>query len=254
MPLLEPLASSLLAAGAVVVGLFIGTVGVGGVLLIPVLVVVGGISIHAAAATALFTFLFTGLLGTYLFQRRGSINWRLTLPLCAGALVFGYLGAATAARIEPRALTLTIASIIVIAGIRIFFPQKDRGRAPRDGRQGADGPLLAGVGAVSGFGSGLSGAGGPLFSVPLMVLLGFVPLTAVGASQVLQIIAAVSGSAASLADGRIDFRIAAWITGFELAGVAAGVRIAHAVSADTLRRTAATLCVAVGGFMLVRAL
>lgn len=241
----------LLAAVAAVVGLFIGTVGVGGVLLIPFLVALGGLDIHAAAATALFSFLFTGLLGSYLFQRRGSISWRTTVPVCAGALVFAYLGSAAAARIEPRPLTLVIAAMIVVAGIYVFLPPREPRRVLREGRAAGDLPVLIAVGAVSGFGSGLSGAGGPLFSVPMMVILGFAPLAAVGASQVLQIVAAISGSLASMQDGRIDFAIAAWVIGFELAGVAAGVRLAHAVSASTLRRIAAALCIAVGTFMMV---
>jgi uncharacterized membrane protein YfcA len=248
------ISAGLLAAVAAVVGLFIGTVGVGGVLLIPFLVLLGGLGIHAAAATALFTFLFTGLLGSYLFQRRGSISWRLTLPVCAGAAVFGYVGSAVAARIEPHALTAVIAAIIIVAGVYIFLSPRAPGRVLRDGHGAADLPLLLAVGAASGFGSGLSGAGGPLFSVPLMVILRFVPLAAVGASQVLQIVAALSGSAASLQDGRIDFGIAAWVIGFELAGLAAGVRLAHSLSANVLRRLAAALCVGVGTFMLVRAL
>lgn len=235
-------------------GLFIGTVGVGGVLLIPFLVALGGLDIHAAAATALFTFLFTGLLGTALFQRRGSIRWRIAAPVCAGAVAFGFLGSVAAARIEARALTLVIAAIIVAAGIYALVPARDRASAVRDGHAAADLPVLLAVGAASGFGSGLSGAGGPLFSVPMMVILGFVPLAAVGASQVLQIVAALSGSLAALQDGRIDFAVAAWVTGFELAGVLAGVRLAHAASALALRRMAAGLCVVVGSFMLMRTL
>src|SRR5256885_1612639 len=62
-------------------------------------------------------------------------------------------------------------------------------------------------------------------------------LTAIGVSQVLQIVAALSGSAASFQDGRIDFGLAAWVALFELAGVAAGVRLAHAVSSTVLRRS-----------------
>ena len=239
---------------AALVGLFIGAVGVGGVLLIPFLAVLGGLGIHAAAATALFTFLFTGLFGTWLFQRRGSINWRLTLPVCIGAVLFAYLGSAAAAHIAPQALAVTIAAIIIGAGAYVFAPSRSPLRAPRDGRGHGDVVILAVIGAAAGFGSGLSGAGGPLFSVPLMVILGFAPLAAVGASQVLQIIASVSGSLAALQDGRIDFALAAWVTGFELAGVAAGVRLAHAVSASALRRVAGALCIAVGTFILMRAL
>ncbi len=250
----EPVAGILLAAVAAAVGLFIGTIGVGGVLLIPFLVMLGGLGIHAAAATALFTFLFTGLLGSYLFQRRGSISWRLTAPVCFGAVIFGYLGAVAAAQLDAPALTMVIAAVIVAAGLYMLLPPRESGRAPRDGRATGDLPVLVAVGAASGFGSGLSGAGGPLFSVPMMVILGFAPLAAVGASQVLQIVAALSGSIAGVQDGRVDFAVAAWVIAFELAGVAVGVQLAHAVSPLTLRRLAAALCIAVGSFMLVRAL
>ena len=248
----DPTAAALLAAVAIAVGFFIGAVGVGGVLLIPFLVLLGGLDIHAAAATALFTFLFTGILGTFLFQRRGSIRWRLAWPVCAGATIAGYLGAAAATRIDPQPLTLLIANIIMVAGIWILRPAPQRA-TPRDGGSPGDTATLLGVGAASGFGSGLSGAGGPLFSVPIMVLLGFSPLAAIGVSQVLQIVAAISGSLSSMQDGRIHLAIAAWVTVFELAGVAVGTWLAHTVSGLALRRIAAWLCIAVAAFMAVRA-
>lgn len=248
----DPAAALLLAAVAVAVGFFIGAVGVGGVLLIPFLVLLGGLDIHAAAATALFSFLFTGLLGTWLFQRRGSIRWRLAVPVCAGATIAGYLGAAAASRVDPRPLTLLIAAIIMVAGLWVLRPARERATS-RDGGSPGDGATLLAVGAASGFGSGLSGAGGPLFSVPIMVLLGFSPLAAIGVSQVLQIVAAVSGSAASVQDGRIHFVLAAWVTAFELAGVVAGTRLAHSVDGAVLRRIAAWLCIAVAALMAVRA-
>ena len=74
--------------------------GVGGVLMVSYLALFAGLTIHQAAATSLFTFLFTGILGTWLYQRR-SIDWRISLPVCAAALVFGFLGAAVAAAIDP---------------------------------------------------------------------------------------------------------------------------------------------------------
>ncbi len=248
----DPLSAALLAAVAVAVGFFIGAVGVGGVLLIPFLALLGGLDIHAAAATALFTFLFTGLLGTWLFQRRGSIRWGLALPVCASAAIAAYLGSAAAAHIEPRPLALIIAGIIVVAGIYILRSAPERAVA-REGTSPGDRRTLIAIGAASGFGSGLSGAGGPLFSVPIMVLLGFTPLAAIGVSQVLQIIAAVFGSIPGMQDGRVHYGIAAWVTGFELAGVVIGVRLAHVLSAVVLRRMAAVLCIGVGTLMMVRA-
>jgi hypothetical protein len=246
--------AALLAAVALVVGFFIGTVGVGGVLLIPALALLAGLDIHQAAATGLFTFFFTGSLGTWLFYRHGSMDWRIALPVCAGSVVFSYLGAMVNSLIDTRMLALIIAAIIVFAGVYVLVPSRRGEGNYRDGRGPAQQALLACVGAVAGFGSGLSGAGGALFSVPMMMVLGFVPLAAIGTSQVLQIIVALSGTAGNLQFGAVDFTTAAWVSVFALLGVLLGARAAHAVSVFVLRCMAAGLCVAVGIFMLVRLL
>jgi uncharacterized membrane protein YfcA len=213
----------------------------------------GGLTIHQAAATSLFTFLFTGILGTWLYQRRGSIDWRISIPVCAAALLFGFLGAAVAAVIDARPLAIIIAVIIIAAGVYILIPIKVTAEV-RDGRGWREQTLLASVGAASGFGSGFSGAGGPLFSVPLMVILRYVPITAVATSQVLQIVAATSGSVENYRQGFIDWNTAAVVTVFELLGVIVGVRLAHIASALVLRRLAGALCVVTGGLLLARTL
>ncbi|MEO7853534.1 MAG: sulfite exporter TauE/SafE family protein, partial [Rubrivivax sp.] len=213
---------------AVLVGILIGAVGVGGILLIPALNLLTPLSIQASMATALFTFIFTGIAGTWLFQRRGSIDWSMTLPLCVGGALFGFIGAWANALLDARLLALILAVLIVFAGV---YTLRSGGARPAAGFQ--DRPrlqklLLFGIGAVTGFGSGLTGVGGPALSVPLMVLFGFPALSAIGASQVIQIFAAVSGSVGHLAHGNIDLRLAALLTVFEVAGVWFGVKAAHA--------------------------
>lgn len=227
--------------------------GVGGVLLIAYLALFTPLGIHQAAATALFTFLFTGILGTWLYQRRGSIDWHISVPVCAGAVVFGFLGAAVAAVVDARPLAIIIALIIVGAGVYVLFPVEPHTQS-RNGRGPGERWLLASVGAASGFGSGFSGAGGPLFSVPFMVILRYVPLTAVATSQALQIVAATSGSIENFRNGFIDWNTAAVVTVFELIGVIAGVRLAHVAGALALRRLAGALCVITGGLLLARTL
>ena len=239
----------LLFASAIV-GFLIGAVGVGGILLIPVLVAIAGLTPHQASATALFTFLFTGILGTLLFQRRGSIDWRQTTAVCVGAIFFSYLGAMASTKVGDVTLMRVIAGLILFAGVYVFLP----GNANRPARN-SDGrlPLLILIGAISGFGSGFSGAGGPLFSVPLMVVTGFAPLLAVGTSQVLQIVSAATASLANLQYGDIQWSLVITITAGELAGVFAGVKLAHAVSANTLKRGTGLICLCVGSWMLLHA-
>ncbi|MGE5169217.1 MAG: sulfite exporter TauE/SafE family protein [Rudaea sp.] len=242
-----------LAAAALVVGFFIGAVGVGGILLVPALAWLG-VPIHQATATALFSFLFTGFVGTWLFQRRGSIDWAITRPVLAGALVFSYVGARVNAMFDAATLTLVIAMAVAAAGIYMLLPARRPVPRHRDGRSTRNRVSLVCVGAFAGFGSGLSGAGGPLFSVPTMLMLGFVPLATIGAGQVLQIVAALFGTVGNLQFGSIDYALGGLLVAAETAGMVAGARAAHIVSMRWLRRTAAALCVLTGTLLLVQTL
>jgi len=99
----------------------------------------------------------------------------------------------------------------------------------------------------------LSGAGGPLFSVPIMLVLGFAPLMTIGISQVLQIVSAASGTLGNIVYGSIDFAVALWITPFEVVGVMVGVWVAHVAKVQHLRTAAAWLCMLAGAFVLFHA-
>jgi uncharacterized membrane protein YfcA len=101
---------------------------------------------------------------------------------------------------------------------------------------------LLGLGAVVGFGAGRSGAGGPLFSVPLMLALRFDPLATTGTGQAVQVPAPLSGSIGNMTFGTINYRLAIPVTLAELVGVLLGVRIPHVARGHQLRHGAAALC------------
>jgi uncharacterized protein len=244
----------LLAPTALVVGVLIGAVGIGGVLLIPALSAFAGLGLHEAMATALFTFIFTGITGTVLFQRHGSIDWRITVPVCAGAMFCAFLGAWMNSLARPSMLALILASVIIFAGVYTLATWRGLPRPALQARPQAQQGLLLGIGAAAGFGSGLTGVGGPALSVPMMVLFGFPVLASIATSQVIQIIAAASGTLGNLQFGTINFGVAGVVTVLEIAGVFLGTRIVHAINADTLRKFVAVLCIVVGAYLIVRTL
>jgi len=242
--------TALILVIAAFVGFLIGAVGVGGILLIPPLALLANLSIHQAAATALFTFIFTGLYGAWLFHNRGSIDWRVTGFVCAGAVVFSYLGARAGALASETLLAALIALVVVAAGLQIALQPAAPSRLLAAVR---DKPVsLLALGAACGFGSGVTGAGGPLFSVPAMLVMGFAPLMAIGTGQVLQIAAAGAGSLGNLQNGSIDFSLAPWLVAAELAGVHVGARTAHRLNARVLRILVSTLCLLLGSAMLIQ--
>lgn len=240
-----------LAPLALGTGWLIGAVGIGGVLLIPALTVVSGLEVRVAMATALLSFFFTGLAGTVQFQRRGSIDWPSTIPVCLAAVVCSFAGAWIGARTDVRILNATLGVIMMFAGLYTAWGRRSPEVAPFHSghRKHA---VLATIGMASGLGSGLTGVGGPALSVPLMLMAGFSPLTAVGSGQVLQVVAAFSGTLGNLRYGTVDLRVAIVVSALQAAGVVFGVRFAHGASTATLKRLVAALCALVGAVLLLR--
>ena len=239
---------------ALLVGALIGAAGVGGVLLIPAIHVLTGLSMHEAMATALFSFVFTGIAGTVLFQRRGSIDWSVTVPLCVGGALAAFPGALAGARLNGEQLATVLALLIIGAGAYTLRSRIEARATPLQARPGLRRAALLGIGMATGFGSGLTGVGGPALSVPMMMLAGFPPLATVGASQVVQILASLSGSGGNLLNGSIDFRLGLVLSVIEVLGVWIGVKVAHAVAQRTLRLGVGALCIAVGFGLLGRTL
>jgi uncharacterized protein len=171
-----------------------------------------------------------------------------------GALVFAFAGAWLNAITRPQTLVLLLGAVIVGAGVYTLVSWHGMQRAALSDRPGAQRALLAGIGSISGLGAGWTGVGGPVLSVPIMLLFGFPALASIGASQVLQILAAASGTLGNLAFGSIDFTLAAPVTTAELAGVCGGAAIAHAVDQVVLRRLVGVVCVPLGAYLVAQGL
>src|SRR5918997_4903809 len=109
------LASMLVAA--LLVGLLIGCVGIGGVLMTPSLVYLGGLGFHLAAATSMWAFLFAGAAGTSIYARHGSIDWRMAAWLGAGVVPAAFAGAWANVALSEGVLMVLLAALMVVTGV-----------------------------------------------------------------------------------------------------------------------------------------
>ena len=238
----------LLAAIGLLVGVFMGGIGIGGVLLVPSLTYIGGIDIHVAIAACMFTYLFTGFLGAVLYARRGSIRWPMMGWLCAGAMPGAFAGAATVSATPGWILELLIAALVIFAGLQALGKEK----AGAELGETMGGAGLAVIGAVTGFGSAMSGTGGPLILVPIMVWLKMPVLVAVGLSQAIQIPVAALATIGNIRYGQVDYVLGIGIAVVLMIGVAVGVRIAHALPATRLKTIVAVVLIGVGIMIVAR--
>jgi uncharacterized membrane protein YfcA len=232
---------------ALVVGLLIGCVGVGGVLLPPALVYVGGLGFHLAAATSVWAFLFCGVAGTLSYARRRSIDWRMAGWLGVGVVPTAFAGAWANVALPEGVLMVILAALMVLTGADALL------RGPADEREHRFGaPTLLAVGAFVGFGSALTGTGGAVLLVPSLLLLRTPVLAAVGVAQAVSLPVVAFSIAGYLIYGSVDFTLGTALGLVAVVGVVLGSRIAHAAPAVTLRRVVATALLCVGLLIAVR--
>lgn len=229
-------------------GTLIGTVGVGGILLTPLLVFFLGIELHIAQATSSFSFLFTGIVGTVIYARRKSINWQHVLWITIGVVPAALLGAKVNTILSGTALTIILAGLIVFSGYNALTKPAGNDRSPPKFNKFI--LILLGIGV--GFGSALTGTGGPVLLVPALLLLGFMSLAAVGISQVIQIPIAVMATIGFVLFGQIDFYLGLTLGVVQSLGVIIGGTIAHTLPQAQLRRVVAITLIGVGIFMVGR--
>ena len=248
-PTVSVLTLALLGVIGLLVGVLIGCIGVGGVLLVPALAYVAGIDIHIAIASCMLSYVFSGLVGGIAFARKGSVPWSLAGWLFAGAMPGAFAGAAAVALVPGRVLEFLIATLVLLAGVQALAKRAGDG----DARDTIGRWKLAGIGVFTGVGSAMSGTGGPLILVPILVWMRVPVLTAVGLSQVVQLPIATLATVGNLRYGEVDLTLGLTIAVLLMAGVTVGARLAHRLPSASLRRIVAWSLVVVGLFVFARA-
>jgi uncharacterized membrane protein YfcA len=246
---MTPLVVAMLVGLGLLAGLLIGAVGIGGVILVPALVYFGSVPIHPAIAGAMMSYILTGLIGTLVYARAKSIRWDMVGWLWAGAMPAALAGAFAANAASPALLEVLIGLLTVSSGLQALF---SRAEGDTSGARSISNPTLGAIGALTGLLSALSGTGGPLILVPILMYLNLSVLTAVGLSQVIQLPIALLATAGNFAFGSLDVVLGSVLAIGLALGTWAGAKIAHAVPRAALRRMVSVVLVIVGVSILIK--
>lgn len=227
------------------VGLLIGAVGIGGVLLVPALAFVADIGVHEAIPACMLSYLATGAVGVFVYARHGSIQWDMVFWVCVGAVPAALLGSISLLSIPANAIMFLIAILMVFAGIDALIKSFKSVPMARQSSTLGRGHYIV-IGFVTGFGSAITGTGGPLIVVPINIYLGLPVLTAVGLSQAIQIPIAAFASIGNWMSGNLNVNLGLLIAAAMVAGTLAGATLMHRLPAEPIRKFMALLLVVVG--------
>jgi len=198
----------LLAAGAGT-GFASGLLGIGGgAVMVPVIYwlalamdVAPDIAIRIAFGTSLLVILPTVISGSWRHNKKKAVRWKTALILGSSALVGGLVGASLAAHLPEKILTVGFGGLILAVALWMGL-----GIMPKLGREDAEPrenlALVAACGFPIGIVSGLTGIGGGVLIVAVLVLaLNFPMHTAVGTSVASIILASLGGIVGYIVNG-----------------------------------------------------
>jgi len=214
--------------------------------MVPALHYIGGIDIHTVIASCLLSYGFSGTVGTIAHARKGNMSWPLAGWLCIGSIPGTALGAIVVLYSSSNLLVLLVGLFVGFAAIVVMLQKSDTTT-----QYSTRSRLLLGVGALTGFGSVLSGSGGPLVMIPLLAWLRWPVLLAVGLGQAIQLPVSLIASSVNLYFGRLDIALGLVIALMIAIGSFVGASIAHYIPALILRRIVLSALILVSFWMLL---
>ena len=237
-----------LVAIGLVAGFFSALFGVGGgIVSVPLLILLAAFPAHVAAATSLGAIAITALAGTILYAVQGGhveVGYALLvgLPAAAGAVA----GAALQQRVTGRALALGFSAFLVALALWLLLSAPAESDAAAVGEAAWWRLVAAGaLGLAAGALAGLFGVGGGLLFVPTLVWVGLGQLEAEATSLLAILPTVAAGGWRQHRYGNLRPRAAVVLGLSSIAAVEAGVLVAKALPEDTLQTLFALLLLGV---------
>ena len=253
-----------LVVGAVA-GILAGLLGIGGgLVIVPMLFfcfsrqgISGDAIMHLALGTSMASIMFTAVSSFWSHHQRGAVKWIVVRRIVVGIFTGTFLGTCVAA-----ALSTPVLKVFFVVFLYYVSFQMITGKKPKPGRRLPGRAGMFGVGNVIGLVSSLVGIGGGSLSVPFMVWCNIPLHQAIGTSAAIGFPIAVAGTAGYIYNGLSAVSLPAYSLGYvylpALGGLITasvltaplGVRLAHSLPVDQLKRIFAFLLLVVATRML----
>ncbi|MBU2644046.1 sulfite exporter TauE/SafE family protein [bacterium] len=254
-----------LVVGAIA-GVLAGLLGIGGgLIIVPMMVftlnwqgIPHELVMHLALGSSMASIIFTSISSFRAHHKRGAVHWDVVRRIVLGIFAGTFLGTTIASRMGTDLLKGFFVIFIFYVAIQMLTSKK-----PKPSRQIPGNLGMFGVGSGIGVVSALVGIGGGTLSVPFMVWCNLPVHHAIGTSAAIGFPIAIAGTIGYIFNGWGNPTLPAFSLGYiylpAVAGIACasvltaplGVRLAHRLPVDKLKKVFAILLMLVGTRMLV---
>lgn len=242
---------------ALIGGACITTIGPGGIFVTVALFVLLPLAPGAVAGTASATFIATGIAGSLGYLKSGELRdpaaIKAAIVLGLASIAGSYLGSEVNKLMDGSTFAFVLGFCVIFIGFLILYRQRYKlapdKRLKIDRLQGLI--WMAMVGLVVGFPGGLLGLGGPVFAVPLLVVLGTPMLLSVALAQVQSIFIAGMATVGYTLQGVIEWKLAGFLVVPLLIGTVSGWYFAQRIPVKRLKIALSLVLVALGIYLIV---
>ncbi len=249
-----------------VAGVLAGLLGIGGgLVIVPMLVfcfvrqgIPDVVIMHMALGTSLASIIFTAVSSFRAHHKRGAVHWDVVRKIVIGIFTGTFMGTCIAAQLSTRFLKGFFVIFLYYVAVQMLTNKKPKASRQIPGHTG-----MFGVGNVIGVVSSLVGIGGGTLSVPFMIWCNMTVHHAIGTSAAIGFPIAIAGTIGYIYNGLPIQGLPDYALGYvylpALVGIVVtsvltaplGVRLAHSLPVDRLKRVFAVLLVVVGTRMLI---
>lgn len=229
------------AAAALLAGALMGLTGIGGVLVVPALTEFGGVAVDSAVAASMMGFLIGGSVAAAIHLRRTRVGGHAVILLGVTAALGSAAGTASLGYLPSTAVRLFIAFLSVASGLNALRRPRVEAKPYEPGAR-----LLGPLGLVVGFGSALSGTGGPVILIPILLALRVPPREAIAFGLAAGVPIIFTATMINAVAGRLDYALGLLLAVLIAAGALGGSWLGRLFSGRGLTVTVASVLVLTG--------
>lgn len=276
---MDAIVTLLLTILGVLAGFLGGLLGVGGgIIVVPILVLIFNLDTRLAVGTSLVMIMFTALSATFAYYRQRRIDWKVGMISAVATVPGASIGAYATKFFSSNSLAIifgvTILFIAVVMLRRSFRertdPQKTRilASVPRATRGHWSRRLVDSMGMVfeydasiysgllllvlGGLASGFLGIGGGLVVVPILIAIVGLPMhIAIATSMLTMIFTSISGVSTHIMLGNVSVEYAIPLVIGILGGTQLGAWTAKRLKSASLERVFAIAVMAIGVVLII---
>jgi uncharacterized protein len=244
---MDTLTALILTAAFLAAAFLYGSVGQAGATAYLTAMALAGMAPAPMRPTALVLNVLVASIASYTFYRSGAFSWRLFWPFAAASVPAAYLGGTIT--LPGDVYRIVLGLILLYAAVRMFRTSGTMSRIEPRTVQVV--PALA-VGAGVGLLSGLTGTGGGIFLMPVLLFAGWAThRQAAAVSAVFILVNSLAGLAGQAADlGMLPSAMPVWLAAVAIGGWA-GAQLGSRHWSGAQARKALALVIAIAAIRMM---